>query len=571
MNTIQFLSAQPWVERLGWTLLHFLWQGGLIAALYALTRRWLTKSESTQLRYVLSCAALFAMVAAPAITYALTGTADSEGRASAFIRIVPVSHADIISPTPFGSLPTVASSHWSDGLMAPLVMAWAAGVVIFWARLMGGCVVAARMRFSFIRPAPMEWQETLDRLKARVRVARPVKLLVSALVPVPTVIGWIRPLVVVPVGAFSGLAREGMEALLAHELTHIRRHDYLVNLVQGAVESLLFYHPAVWWVSGRIRSEREMCCDDVAVAVSGDRLAYARALADLEMQRLAFTSMLSANGGALPERIARVLGQRRPTSRCLPEPGMLVSAVLLVGSTCLLGQAADLRPAFEVASVKPDKSETGVDRVHISNGSVIIQNVSLKRCIGLAYGVAEGRDYLFSGPGWLDTERFDISAKFPADTKDPDVLLMLQRLLDERFKLRLHREMREFSVYALTEAKGGAKLQTAAQPQAPYTFSAKPGHASGSSLSLPAFADRLGRPVFQLDRQVVDLTGLKGLFDLTLDWGPQSTQVENQTDSVPGPSIFTALQEQLGLKLEARKVPLEVLVVDFAEKAPTEN
>ena len=241
-----------------------------------------------------------------------------------------------------------------------------------------------------------------------------------------------------------------------------------------------------------------------------------------------------------------------------------------MAQTAVSGQAP-AKLEFEVASVKPDRSETGVDRVHISNGSLIIENVSLKRCIGLAYGVAEGRDYLFSGPGWLDSERFDISARFPASTAEPDVRLMLQRLLDERFKLRLHRETREFSVYALTAGKGGAKLHPAAQPDAPYAFSANPGHASGASLTMAAFADRLARPVFQLDRQVVDFTGLKGTFDLTLDWGPETTQVESQTDRVPGASIFTALQEQLGLKLEPRQVPLEVLVADYADKVPSEN
>jgi len=106
-----------------------------------------------------------------------------------------------------------------------------------------------------------------------------VRLLISALVQVPTVIGWLRPVVLVPVGALSGLPAEYLEALLLHELAHVRRHDYLVNILQSVAEALLFYHPAVWWVSGHIRAERELCCDDVAVAVSGDALTYARALA----------------------------------------------------------------------------------------------------------------------------------------------------------------------------------------------------------------------------------------------------------------------------------------------------
>ena len=138
-----------------------------------------------------------------------------------------------------------------------------------------------RLRSRLVRPAPSEWQQALDRLKTRIRVSRPVRLLVSSLVQAPAVVGWLRPVVLVPVGALAGLPAEQIEALLVHELAHIRRHDYLVNVLQSVVEALLFYHPAVWWVSGHIRTEREQCCDDVAVSVSGDVLTYARALAEI--------------------------------------------------------------------------------------------------------------------------------------------------------------------------------------------------------------------------------------------------------------------------------------------------
>jgi uncharacterized protein (TIGR03435 family) len=277
---------------------------------------------------------------------------------------------------------------------------------------------------------------------------------------------------------------------------------------------------------------------------------------------------LAANGGSLSDRVARLLGQSRTPARDVPA-GTLACGLLIAVTTCgLLGQIGG--PAFEVASVKPDKSETGVDRVEASNGSLIIVNVSLKRLIGMAYGVAEGRDYLFSGPDWMDSERFDISAKFPPETANPDVLLMLRRLLDERFALKLHRESKEFAVYALVVAKGGSKLRPAAR-QGPYEFRVQGGHAAGNSLSMPQFADRLSRPAFQLGRQVVDFTGLTGTFDLTLDWRLQQSQSENQTDDLALPSIFSALSEQLGLKLESRRVPLDVLVVDHAVKVPTPN
>ena len=189
----------------------------------------------------------------------------------------------------------------------------------------------------------------------------------------------------------------------------------------------------------------------------------------------------------------------------------------------------------------------------------------------MAYGVPDGRDYLLSGPEWLDSEIFDIFATFPPDTPNAEMLLMLQRLLDERFKLKLHRETKEFTAYALLVAKGGPKLHKAIRQGGAYKFQAQPGHAVGSSLTMPPFADRLSRPVFQLDHQVVDFTGLEGTFDLTLDWRPEVTQAEQTTDNLDRPSVFSALKEQLGLALERRKVPLEVIVVDSAMRVPVEN
>jgi len=241
---------------------------------------------------------------------------------------------------------------------------------------------------------------------------------------------------------------------------------------------------------------------------------------------------------------------------------------LVLAGICLMGFALGAAPpGFEVASVKPDASETGVDRIKISKGDLIIQNVSLKRLVSMAYGIPDSREYLLSGPDWLDSVRFDISAKYPQETSDGDVLLMLQKLLGERFGLALHRETRQISGYALVIGKGGPKLHAAAKPGPFPMFRALPGHASGASASMSDFADRLSRAPFQVDRPVVDLTGLTGRFDLTLEWSPVEESAENGT----GPSLFTALEEQLGLRLEPRKMPLEVLVVDRANKVPAEN
>jgi beta-lactamase regulating signal transducer with metallopeptidase domain len=190
------------------------------------------------------------------------------------------------------------------------------------------------------------------------RIWLPVRLCESALVEVPTVIGWLRPVVLLPVSTLAGLSPAQLEALLAHELAHVRRFDYLVNLVQTFGETLLFYHPAVWWVSRRMRVEREHCCDDAAVVACGDAVGYARALAALEgLRAIAPTLAVAAGGGSLWPRIARLVGGPPPhlsrSSRWLAGVfalatlialGLGASASLEGGTPSPLGEPAAVRP-----------------------------------------------------------------------------------------------------------------------------------------------------------------------------------------------------------------------------------
>jgi beta-lactamase regulating signal transducer with metallopeptidase domain len=293
------LLNQPWAERLGWTLLHFLWQGILVAALYALGRTLAGGRISARGRYVIACASLAAMTAAPACTYWWLG---NSGQA-----------APTGGSAALGAWPTVTAAAYSSvtdpwhSAMPWIVMVWFAGAAACSVRLLAGCISATALRRSRHAPAPAAWQQVFDRLVKRMHVSQPVRLLATNRVDSPSVVGWLRPVVLVPVGVLCGLAPEQVEALLAHELAHVRRHDYLVNVLQGIAESLLFYHPAVWWISHEIRAEREHCCDDLAVEASGDVLVYARALAELEAMRPAhFKAALSANDGSLLRRIRRL-------------------------------------------------------------------------------------------------------------------------------------------------------------------------------------------------------------------------------------------------------------------------
>jgi GWxTD domain-containing protein len=287
------------IQRLGWALLHFLWQGSAIVILYALARRC---ARRPQTRYVLACGALAAMMVAPALTFFLT--TDAAGHAAVW---------------------TISASE-GQRVFPAVVALWAAGVVAFSIRLIGGWRFTVRLRATS-HPAPAEWQERMERIAVRVGAsAVRAKLVVSSLVCVPTVIGCLRPLILMPVESLTGMPAEHLAALLAHELAHIRRRDFLMSVLQNVAEALLFYHPAVWWVSDQIRAERELCCDDLAVAASDDVLTYARALAALEWARV--STLPAANGGSLAERIRRLVEPGESVNN-LPGPAAAWAMALL--------------------------------------------------------------------------------------------------------------------------------------------------------------------------------------------------------------------------------------------------
>jgi beta-lactamase regulating signal transducer with metallopeptidase domain/peptidoglycan/xylan/chitin deacetylase (PgdA/CDA1 family) len=333
MRNIETLLAHPVFQTLGWTLLHFVWQGTALALLYAGASLMLRRATA-HARYVAACACLAFMFALPAATFFLLNSSQATvaiGGRTFISRIEPATSPDTtagrlseqgqFSPAPalhvhdeeWASAPL---QRWAEERVAValpwLVVAWFAGALVLLLRLAGGWVLTERLRRKPATPLARDWRETLARLAQQLRVSRPVRLCQSALVEVPTVIGWLRPVILVPASALTNLSVPQLEALLAHELAHIRRHDYLVNFLQTVIEIALFYHPAVWWLSRRVRAEREHACDDLAVRVTGDVLVYARALAALETLRQqhngnARTLALAANGGSLMQRIQRLI------------------------------------------------------------------------------------------------------------------------------------------------------------------------------------------------------------------------------------------------------------------------
>jgi uncharacterized protein (TIGR03435 family) len=240
---------------------------------------------------------------------------------------------------------------------------------------------------------------------------------------------------------------------------------------------------------------------------------------------------------------------------------MLRTLAIAVCFIALKAQVA-VSQTFEVAAIKANKSGSGSSSDHYRNGMLIARNVTLHHCMELAYGV---KDYQISGPSWLGSERYDISAKAQASTSANDYRPMLQALLVDRFKLLVHRETKQLLVYSLIVPKNGSKLHVV-EGGTENSRSGR-GYISAKTMTTGRLADILSRV---LERPVLDSTGLKGTYDIELKWTPDEGQRREGDPDGPS-SIFTAVQEQLGLKLEGHRGPVEIIVVDHAERVPTEN
>jgi beta-lactamase regulating signal transducer with metallopeptidase domain len=301
---------------LGWALVDSLWQDALaaagLAALFALI-----PVRAARLRYALATSTLLLMLALPLATAVrLTHQAPWTWVYETAPAVTPASTPAVGGATPApGSAVTTGAQSVGERIRASLepmlpwlVLVWLGGVVALSLRLASGWLLTRRMRSVGTSPVPEACVEAVTRLARRLRVSRPVRVLQSAVVQVPAVIGALRPVILLPASVLTGLTPLQLEALLAHELAHIRRYDYLVNLAQSVIETLLFYHPAVWWVSRSIREEREHCCDDLAVRVCGDAHFYATALLGMERLRISGpTFAMAASGGSLMSRVRRLV------------------------------------------------------------------------------------------------------------------------------------------------------------------------------------------------------------------------------------------------------------------------
>jgi beta-lactamase regulating signal transducer with metallopeptidase domain len=323
MNAAARLLAPDVLRTLGLSLLHFLWQGAALAALAAAA---LSASRKAATRYAIAIIALVLMVAAPVATFMVLHNSTTPVASSAQIagpavaRIVKLA-SESVSPT---GQPRLLSST----LLTTFVELWFVGVLLFSLRTAGGFFLIARLRRRDSKPMSADLLALCREMQKRLGITRAIRYCESLHLDAPAVVGWFRPVVLLPISALTGLTELQLRAIIAHELAHIRRLDAFFNLFQVAAETLLFYHPAVWWLSKRIRAERENCCDDVALTVCGNPAEYARALALMEEWRVAPSFAMAANRGPLASRVARLLG--------LSEKGSsLRNAGVVLGVICL--------------------------------------------------------------------------------------------------------------------------------------------------------------------------------------------------------------------------------------------
>jgi beta-lactamase regulating signal transducer with metallopeptidase domain len=399
------MSHAATVEALGWTLLHFVWQGTAIAlALSAFL--FAARRTAPQVRYLAGLSALCLMCAAAVSTliWHLDAPASGEAQPSALARGnvgIGLADSDRVQALPtrtdsvqmngaahdsahrlaghspprvnvlsslqspaisvgyLKSLPQAAAG-WGQRLepwLPSIVGLWALGVALFSVRLLSGWQAVSGLRATAGAIPDAAWLARFSRLKERLGISQSVQLACSTSAVVPMVIGALEPLVLLPAALFTGLSTEQVEAIIAHELVHIRRHDYLVNLLQNVVETLFFYHPAVAWVSGRIRVEREHCCDDAALVACGGVLDYARALAALAELRRVPALGVAATGGSVADRIRRLGGASADPSRKAPTP-LATLLLLLAALGSLAAITADAWARQKSAAGSPAEAES---------------------------------------------------------------------------------------------------------------------------------------------------------------------------------------------------------------------
>jgi len=496
-------------------------------------------------------------------------------------------------------------THYGNPLPLILLAIWMAGslaIAISWSRRWRQIYAAARKA-------------------SRLNHAAEVPVLSSPSLLEPGVFGIVRPVLLLPEGITDRLSGSQLNAIIAHEMCHIRRRDNLTFAMHMLVETLFWFHPLVWWIRARLIEEREQACDEAVLQSGSEAEVYAEGI--LNVCKFYIESPLACASGVtgsdLKQRIVRImterLGDKLSSGRKLLLASIALAAVLgpvvfgLVKIPKINAQeqqsANAPRLSFEVATIKPNRASDNKRMLMISPGKFSVVGIPLSELIRFAYDLKSDAQ-LTGGPGWLNSDRFDIEAKedeaqaqasnkLPPPEMGRQMRLMVQSLLADRFGLKVSHATKELPVYALVIAKGGPKLTPTTTPPMvppgdlpPGSDPAKRpfnrgvmmkgnGDLTGSGAPTGMLADVLSRQPELSNRLVQDKTGLAGDYDWTLKWTPAPMNSPSSPDGAAPPaedpstpSLFTALQEQLGLKLEPQKDTVEIVVIDHVEQ-PSAN
>ena len=480
-----------------------------------------------------------------------------------------------------------------------LLALWAAGFVgVISMRLAAWFRIRGLLRAS----APME----IENAGLRVRTA-------PGLLE-PGVVGIFQLTLLLPEGILERLVPRQLESVLAHELAHMRRRDNLTAALHMLVEALFWFHPAIWWIGARLVETREAACDEAVLSVGNEPRDYAEAI--LGVCKLCVESPLlcvsGVTGADLKKRIRNILSggisdelnfaKRSALAICAATALLLPIVIGAVGAPAIRAQSSgEPLPSFEVASIKPDPIAADYQGTHIHMNMVgnhyIATGLTAKYLIQFAYGVNDSQ--ISGGPSWTTSDKYAIDAKIddgryaewqklpPGQKTEDEFKLMFQSLLASRFHLKISRQTKEEPLYALVVAKGGPKFGVSQQTfpdvqrgasetdllksQGSHIFSDgnEPITAVENGVSMKAFANTLARRPELEGRLVLDKTGLNDKYTFTLRWARELAGGED-TNTADGPSLWTALEEQLGLKLESTKGPVDTIVIDSIEK-PTPN
>ncbi len=448
--------------------------------------------------------------------------------------------------------------------------------------------------------------------EAKASMRKPIPVVQTSRAMEPGIFGVFRPLLLWPAGLSEHLDDAQIRAIVEHELEHVRRRDNLTMAFHTMVEALFWFHPAVWWMDSKMKEERERACDEKVIEQSAQPEKYAESI--LKVCAFCLESPLpcvaGVSGTDLKQRILRIMTYRTGVALSFGRRALLASVAglaftLPIGLGVLHGQtsapdpgAAPDVPKFDVASVKPATSSAdGMHRVMLTPDGVSFEGTPTQMLLHLAFNVEDDR--IIGAPSWVQSSRYDIEAKVaPEDApkleklKSEDRRAMLIPLLVERFNLKYHHEMRELPMYSLVLAKGGPKLtESKVEPEAgpgdPPRAAGPPmgrvdthgrmmmgpGNIESSDTTLSMLAHALAP---QLGHSVEDKTGLTGRYDYKLSWTPENAPPmgpgglggpahgEASSDAAPV-SLFTAIQEQLGLKLVSEKGNVDVIVIDHID------